>query len=206
MGHGNAEFPGQRAHLLLLIFAQRQQHPLDLIAPQAAEHVALVVGGHALEEHAVPGAGVMACGHEGRAQTIGAVDEAFELHRGVAQDAGVGRFAAEIGLGERPAHLLLQLAADVPDGQRHGQVFRRRDCVGPGGIASRVQIEAEDLVPRALQKPRRHGGIHAARKAQYHLRHVLFPLFLLCSIIARLCLECKLGARVYFRQNPRGAY
>ena len=49
VGDGDGKFLRQGAHLGLFIIPKRQNQPLYLLSRQAAEHVALVVGGHALE-------------------------------------------------------------------------------------------------------------------------------------------------------------
>ena len=173
MGDGEVEFLRKRARPRLFKRPQREHDAPRLLARQAAEHIALVVGGHALVYRAVRGAGVMPRGDELRAKPVRLGDEAFELERGVAYHAGVRRLAAEIALRKRAAHALFKRRAHVQHGQRYADELRRRDGVAQGGGVGVVHIQSVHLMPGALEQHRRHGGVHPAGKAEDDLAHFL---------------------------------
>ena len=173
MRHGQTEPLGQRAGLGLLHLSQREDEPVELLAPQAAEHVALVVGGPSLIERAALRAGVVPGGDGLRAETVGRFEQGAELHRRVAEDAGIGRLAAQIALTERRADLFLELRADVEDLERELEKGRRLHGVPPRVFVGVVEIEAADLPARAAQQRGGHGGIDAAGKTEHDL-HLFF--------------------------------
>ena len=94
--NGQAEILGHCAHLRLFKAAEREYCPPYLRTGQTAEHIALVVGGHALHQTAVFRPGVVTCGDEVCAEPVGLGDQIFEFSARVADDARIRRLAAQI--------------------------------------------------------------------------------------------------------------
>ena len=166
---GQAEVLRHRAHLRFLKAAEGQDEARDLRAREAAEHIALVVGGHALVKRPVLRAGVVPGRDRLRSQSVGEGEQVSELHRGIAQHAGVRRLAPEIGRRKGAADRLLQLPLHVPHGQRDAEAGRRAERVGALLLPGVVEIQPLHLVPLPLQEARAYGGVHAAGKPEYDL-------------------------------------
>ena len=125
---------------------------------QADQQAGVMWLGAALRAGVVPG------GDGLRAETVGRLEQGAELYRRVAEDAGIGRLAAQIALTERRADLFLELRADVEDLERELEKGRRLHGVPPRVFVGVVEIEAADLPARAAQQRGGHGGIDAAGK------------------------------------------
>ena len=176
MGGGQTEFLRQGPHLLLLIASQRQGQTAHLLPCQAAEHVALIVGGLPLVQCAALRPGIMAGRHQLRPDPVGLLEEGRELQGRVAEDAGIRRLTPEIAVRKGLADLLLQRAVYIQNAQLHAHLLGGGDGLAPGLAARVVQVQAVDLKARLFEQHGGHGGVHPAGKTQYHLAHLLLSI------------------------------
>jgi hypothetical protein len=178
---GQAQLARQAADLRLGHLADGESHTLQPRRLDRREEVRLVLRAvqAALQAPAAGfpfHAGVVARGHQRRAQGVGVLKEAAELDVAVAQDARVGRAAAAVLFAE-PVDQALEVGGKVehgkPDAQprRHlpriGRIVGRAAPLRPAarvrGPEARAQEHADRLVPGFECQVRRDGGVHAAR-------------------------------------------
>ena len=202
--HGQPKLLRDGAGLGLFILPQREDEPRGLLAGEAAEHIALVIGRAALVQRAVFRAGVMAGGDMLRAAALGLGKEILELHIWIADNAGVWGLAAEIAVRERAADLPLQLLLHVDDLEGDTDELRRADGVCKRALPGVVKIHALHLEALLFEERGAHGGIHSAGKAQNYLAHFKLSIYTISTLTSagdtpEMRLACpKLSGRIFF--------
>ena len=176
MSGGQTEFLRQGPHLLFLVDPQRQGQAAHLLLCQAAEHVALVVGGPPLIQGAALRPCIVAGCHQLCPDSVGLLKESGKLQSRVAEDAGIRRLTPEIAVCKGTADLLLQRGMHVQHAELHAHLFRGFHRLAPGVLTGVVKIQAVDLKARFFEQHGGHGGIHPAGKTKYHLAHLLLSI------------------------------
>ena len=173
---GKSKALRQRAHFFFLVPAQRQHDARDLLAPQTAEHIALVVGGAALVERSVFNARIVTGRDLFGADAVGLGEQRAEFYRRVAEDAGIGCLAAQVALAKRRAHLLVQLLPDVKHRQLDAHARGGLDRLKARLFIRVVEIQPVHLIARLLQQHGRHGGVDPAGKTENDLAHIFVSI------------------------------
>ena len=109
MSNRESEFLCHGSHFPFDILPERKDKLSELFESNATEHITLVVFRMAFEKHPVLGTGIVSRRDRICSDLVGVREEMFKLYSGIAENAGIRCFSAEISLLKRSTYFFFQL-------------------------------------------------------------------------------------------------